>query len=500
MKAKKLLALVLCAVMLLSLAACNEGSSDGTTTAPTTSTPPATNPTDPPAPKGPASVDFEDGSMSFAAVYTDKVYCDNSTIEVVDYKGSKALKVTNGSGQQPHVAFDVTSLLGENASKVASIEVSIGLEHSDGEFYAASGTIITWTGENAAERTHAWSVYLKNKNPKVCAVTLDTAGGEVFSAETPNIFMVRLIDDNFSEATEGAQHAVFYIDDIRFLDADGNLLEADSSVTFVAPKNFSSVRDMSNLKYLGGKVLLENSACSMEGWKQAPSIENGYTIDGITGWKDLMVPGAIIEIEYTSDDGSIWLVFPDAAIGWTRVGLDNIPVAKNDSMNIAQITYEDIASLLGEDVSAWGDRIQCEAMSKWEVYAVSVGTDSGLVTTTNKTLLDGSSISGGAWGQTDVGSSVDQWLPLMVPGAVIEIQYKSDNGDMWIVLPDATKDGQGFWARMDTVSNFDGTTAQITYEDIVSILGEDTSLWGGRIQCEASGNWEVYSVTIGTAE
>lgn len=40
---------------------------------------------------------------------------------------------------------------------------------------------------------------------------------------------------------------------------------------------------------------------------------------------------------------------------------------------VAQITVEEIAAVLGEDVSTWGNRMQCESSSAWSVYAVSVG-------------------------------------------------------------------------------------------------------------------------------
>ena len=30
-------------------------------------------------------------------------------------------------------------------------------------------------------------------------------------------------------------------------------------------------------------------------------------------------------------------------------------------------------------------------------------------------------------------------------------------------------------------------------------MGEDVSAWGARMQCESSGAWSVYSVTVGQA-
>ncbi len=50
--------------------------------------------------------------------------------------------------------------------------------------------------------------------------------------------------------------------------------------------------------------------------------------------------------------------------------------------------------------------------------------------------------------------------------------------------------------RVDVKSQ---TTAQITFEEIAEVLGEDVSTWGARMQCESSGAWSVYSVTVGQA-
>lgn len=42
----------------------------------------------------------------------------------------------------------------------------------------------------------------------------------------------------------------------------------------------------------------------------------------------------------------------------------------------------------------------------------------------------------------------------------------------------------------------DGSEAQITYEQIVEMCGEDKSTWGARMQCESATNWKVYSVSV----
>ena len=54
--------------------------------------------------------------------------------------------------------------------------------------------------------------------------------------------------------------------------------------------------------------------------------------------------------------------------------LKDDPAYINNSGNIAQITYEQLAALCGDDVSTWGARMQCESDSAWEVYGVWVST------------------------------------------------------------------------------------------------------------------------------
>ena len=85
---------------------------------------------------------------------------------------------------------------------------------------------------------------------------------------------------------------------------------------------------------------------------------------------DALVPGSVVTISYESEDGNMWLVMPWATAGWMRVGNDGADVADG---KIAQVTYEQIEALCGEDKSTWGAMMQCESSSAWNVYAVAVG-------------------------------------------------------------------------------------------------------------------------------
>lgn len=458
MKMNKLLALVLAAAMVMALlpAAMAEGE---------------------------VSLDFEDGNVGFVSVYEGMANSASATIEVADYNGSKALKITNNNGKVPYIAFDVLSLLGEKTADVTGIEMTIGIENPDGKFYACSGEMKLFTSGELSKIARPWSVYMEKKNPKVAPFSM---GDEAFSADA-SVMVITLSVDN--GAAKGAAPAVMYVDDIRFLDADNNVIPADSTVSFVEPDGFSGAADMSNLQYLGADAVeLEGMAgLSAGAWAQ----------DGVEmteEFKAALVTGAVVEISYSSESGDIWLVMPDAAAGWSRI--EQQTAVTNLSHSTAQITFEQIAAVLGDDVSTWGARMQCEASGNWEVYGVKVGQPTGLKNLANKVSIDGFEKSADAWTQDGIELTEEQWA-MMKPGAVIEINYSSESGDMWLVLPWA----EAGWSRIEQqTAPCNGSICQISYEQIAAVCGEDVSKWGTMLQCESSGAWEVYGVSIASAE
>ena len=121
----------------------------------------------------------------------------------------------------------------------------------------------------------------------------------------------------------------------------------------------------------------------------------------------------------------------------------------------------------------------------------------------NLVNFEGFAVTGGGWGQ-DGFEMPQEILDALVPGSVVSIQYTSENGDMWIVMPDSAagwmRVGQGNADGSNSDSAvFNGNVAQITYEQIAAVCGDDVSTWGARMQCEASGAWEVFSVKVGSA-
>ena len=376
MKARKIMALSLTAAMTLSMAACGDNSAQtnggdtagagtevtseqGGTTEATEQASDAGTADNDAADAGEVSIDFEDGVYGFVGVdKTVNSAGDDSALSVEDFAGSKALKVTAASSKARFLGIQVDALLGDSASSVKTVEMSIGTSRSDGTFAATSGNIYAFLGEDNTKNAQEWSVYLETANPKT--VTYTVPDGQSFVAG--NYMVVSL------ETDAGETPADFYIDNIVFKDASGNVLTADTSAEYAAA---DTGVDRSNLCSLKNAVEFEGFATSGDGWAQ-----NGY--DMPQEIIDALVPGSIVEITYSSDNGDMWLVMPGAEAGWMRVGQGNADGSGSDSAvfdgSKCYITYEQIAAVCGDDVSKWGTTMQCEASGAWEVYSVSVGT------------------------------------------------------------------------------------------------------------------------------
>lgn len=482
--------------MAVSLTACSNNANSDTTTAPSTTeavttTEAATEQTTTePSATSNASIDFEDGQMGFVEVYSAPANAADVELNVVDFGGSKALEVKNLTGKVPFVGIDVSSLCGADTAKIASVSMKLGVSYEDGSFSACAGKITTWTGEDLVQTGYDWSVYMESKNPKVATVDVS---GVPFVADAKNIMVLSLETDNGIDAGHG--NATLYVDDITFYDASGNVLTADQSVAFAAPAGYSdSGRDSSNLFAVKNAVEFEGFQTSAGAWTQ-----DGF--DMPQEIIDALVPGSVVEIEYKSETGNMWIVMPDSEKGWMRVGQAGTddPAYQNNSGNIAQITYEQIAALCGDDVSTWGARMQCEADGEWEVFSVKVGQQAKNMAVVNGVDFAGFATKAGAWSQ-DGFDMPQEIIDALVPGAVVEVTYSSETGNMWLVMPDSTAG----WMRVGQAGTedpalCDGQKCYVTYEQIAALCGDDVSTWGARMQCEADGEWEVYSVKVGTA-
>ena len=497
MRRNKLLACLMAGTMAVSITACSGNTNSNATTAPTsgeavTTTQEATQETQTEAPqvKSDASVDFEDGQMGFVKAYSAPANAADVELSVQDFDGSKALVIKNLTGKVPFVGIDVSSLCGANVADIAAVSMKLGVSYEDGSFSACAGKITTWTGTDLVQTGYDWAVYMESKNPKVATVDVS---GVPFTADANNIIVLSLETDNGVDAGHG--NATLYVDDITFYDKSGNVITADKTVAFAEPAGYSSSgRDSSNLYAVKGAVNFEGFATSAAAWTQ-----DGF--DMPQEIIDALVPGSVVEIEYKSETGNMWIVMPDSEKGWMRVGQAGTddPAYINNSGNIAQITYEQLAALCGDDVSTWGARMQCEADGEWEVFSVKVGQQAKNMAVVNGVDFAGFATKADAWAQDGL-DMPQEIIDALVPGSVVEITYSSESGNMWIVMPDSEKG----WMRVgqagtDDPAICDGQKCYVTYEQLAALCGEDVSTWGARMQCEADSAWEVYSVKVGMA-
>lgn len=489
---KKIFAGIAAAAMALSLVACGGQAAAPETTDEVAGTEAGTEAEAPvEETKATPSIDFEDGNFAFVGNDTASVGgTKDAAFSVADYNGSKALKV-EPTGAKSNIAFQMDALLGAEASKVAKIQATIGLESADGKFRAASG-VLTTAQLGSTVDSQAWSVYLEKANPKVVELS---AINSLVDFSTGDLFTIALTDD--LQNTETGVPTVYYIDDVTFLDAEGNTLTVDTSAEYVVA---DTEEDRSNLWALAGAKEVGQAAAG-GAWSQADIIADADLIAG-------MGPDDVIEISYSSTTGNMWVVMNGAAAGWMRVGVGDADGSgqqyayMNNSRTTAQITWDQIAAVCGDDASTWGATIQAESDGDWEVYSVKKGTKTNRLTTVKNVTIE-ESYAGGGWAQ-DGPTMTDEFKAALVPGSSIVVDYTSATGEIWLVFPDSAAgwmrvgvdqydgSGQGYMAC-------DGKTGTISFEQIAQYLGDDVSAWGDRVQFEATSDWEAYSISVGKA-
>ena len=329
MKKRKIFAVVMAAVMTLSLVACGEptGNEVTPTTAPTATTTPTQAPVvDPEPTTAPAvvdeiSVDFEDGNYGFAMVRTKPRKADLSNISLVDYNGSKALFVENQGGTEMHLGIDVDAILGDKVTEVRKITMTVGEQHPDGKFAAMSGYLAVFTGENLEEtQLETWAVYMAKKNPKTVTFTLPE--GTAFTAGNDNYITLVKNDD------AGAALGSFYIDDIRFYDAAGNVLKGDTTVVMEAPNGFLAAVEEDE-EPSANVVKVAGDAAYVGDWCQSAVVPNDVLAQ--FAGKDVNVK---VKFELTNDkDYYIWAPMDGA---WGKLGTQVVLPAEAEGKYHAQ--------------------------------------------------------------------------------------------------------------------------------------------------------------------
>ncbi len=178
-------------------------------------------------------VDFEDGN--FAAFYIKEGDGDPSLLSVVDYNGSKALFIDSQEKGIPKVVIDVPVLVGpENLDKIRTIEIDLVVTQPDAEAVPwQGGAIGSNQGKDAATwyQGTEWSLQDDNKGTSdVTTISTTFGDGFGFVNNTPAIYLFMNWGNSGSD---------MYVDNVRFLDADGNkvpLVAATAETAAASPK------------------------------------------------------------------------------------------------------------------------------------------------------------------------------------------------------------------------------------------------------------------------
>lgn len=447
----------------------------------------------------PVSIDFEDGVYGFVRSFVSPVNADKSELSIVDFNGSKALKVTNMTGGVPYVAIDIASLTGDMISQVHTITMDIGIENPDGKFYACSGDITAYSGTERVKSKDPWSVYMEKKNPNTAKAILDE--GEEFESGYQNLIILTLEVDN--GVSDGAKNANICIDNIRIIDKSGNVITTDNTVAFDAPADFDQV-DRSNLISVKNEVEIW-SGDGGGAWEQGTgvmTVANDGPFDPA-----LLTENSVITIYYQSDS-AVWLVaqswIEGAPFSWERIGYEGKAQAiYNNTGTIAQITYNQLAEACRtEDFVTYLSQLQCEGEAEWSISSVTIGEQSGVVELRNEVELWNSD-GGGAWeqgtGMETIANSGTIDPELIKPGSVININYISE-GAVWLVAQSYVDGAPFSWERVgyETGAYSDGSVCQISYDVLKEICKtEDFVTYLSKLQVEGEAEWTALSITIG---
>ncbi len=484
--------------MVLSLAACGSTETTetpATTVEETTTTEPVAETTEPAAEAEvkedtPKSITFDEGSVSFLGKDTVcNPSADDSVIELGDFGGDSAAVITP-QGNKPFVAIQMDAMLGDAISSVASVDLTLAIAAPDGQFHSVSGKVYMVKGEDKSFQGSDWSIYMEKQIPKTITYTLP-------GAAVAGDYLVLSMESDVAK-DEGVGQTTLSILDITFKDASGNVLVADSAAEFVSA---ATGADRSNLFGITGAIEVEGAAGAEEGWKQI-----GYVDFTEEQRAALTTPGSVVEIEFSSETGYIWMGL--SGNNWLRIGVgDQDGTGQqyayiNDSRTIAQITYEQIAAVCGDDASAWDNQYFIESDGAFEVYSMKIGQQAPRIAVTGAVDIG---ISGAEEGWKQIGYvdiPDDAFELLKTPGSVMVIEYSSESGDLWAGLSGnnwlrvgvGNADGSG---SVDAIT--DGSVCYVTYDMFAAVCGEDSSAWDKQIFIESDTNFEVYSVKIGKA-
>jgi hypothetical protein len=326
-KFSKLLALLLSFVMLAGLfTACSEneeGSTDNEGTPP----PPVVdnvggNGGELPAPTGTAElpdgfvgIDFSNGNIGFLAMnYKAPNATSAATIELGQWGGANAAKITPVGDYVPFIAIDACSLLGSRVGDVASVEVGIAVQH-DGGFQAIQGEIVAYYGEDRDTTKGPWSVFVANRNPN--AIKLELRDDQRMVPGAYNMFIIERngggasSGDNSVDA--GGAPGILYITYIGFKDDAGNFMAVDADAGFNEPAGFNEA----TIRIVElGEFQINAPGAGHNGWRTdgVDNAESPFSVsDFVNAYQLVLEFAAPIETE----DAVLQLVWQGGSAGWS---------------------------------------------------------------------------------------------------------------------------------------------------------------------------------------
>ncbi|GHV05660.1 hypothetical protein FACS1894217_02930 [Clostridia bacterium] len=245
-KLTKIVALLSVVLMLsFTLAAC---STDDAKTSPTNSPTGATTdkstdkPSDnPTAAAGITGIDFKDGKFDFVKMdLSQKTTSPDFKLELAEFDGAPALKVAPVGSKKPFIAISVDGLV-EDVAAIASVDVQLAVKSKDGEFWAASGEIIAYSGADLTETKGKWAINTEETNPKIATLNVKTA----FASGKGNYVA---INPTLDDGTAYKGHNEYYILGIGLKGADGKYLTTNSGAAASFVDGFGLSKEIPTVK------------------------------------------------------------------------------------------------------------------------------------------------------------------------------------------------------------------------------------------------------------
>ncbi|MCL2697665.1 MAG: hypothetical protein FWE74_06260 [Oscillospiraceae bacterium] len=294
-----------------------------------------------------SGIDFSNGNTGFLMMhYKPFDSSPDAALELSEFKGAPAARITPVGTAVPYIAIDACSLLGDRIKDVASAEVYMGAQHPDGSFQAVAGEIIAVYGTDRLESKDPWSVFVESRNPNIARAELDSDKRMVSGAY--NMFIIRRVDDSGIVMIDGeyirGTASNLYIMGIGFKDDAGNWLPVNADAGFNAPDKFnqSSRREVElgvemGLDFGGMNCANSSNPNNQVGWLTdgTDNTDSPYSIEDMAYAQQLVLEFA------APPRGKLEIIWLGSGNGWRWQQAEVIPDGGTDknelTINLTQV-------------------------------------------------------------------------------------------------------------------------------------------------------------------